>query len=227
MINQFLFDSAFPNGGYSHSFGFESYISWGEIRDISTYEKWLESYMLNIFAMSDGAIYCIAYALKDQKLTLLKLARAANASISSYENLQALIAMTKSTLNNTEFMHDDHVKWYVKVIEKDDKFANPAVAFALLSKTQSLENYAYATIKTLMINATRAVPLAYKKSNELIFSRQDLAKKVASKSKSIAKEFIQKGYFSLNDSSKIFATHNELDMAMFAHEKLNFRLFMS
>ncbi|MBJ6718665.1 hypothetical protein JG672_08800, partial [Campylobacter jejuni] len=56
MLGQFLFDSAFANGAYSHSFGLESYISWGVVKDASSFQKWLESYMLDVFATSDGAI---------------------------------------------------------------------------------------------------------------------------------------------------------------------------
>lgn len=227
MKSQFLFDSAFPNGGYSHSFGFESYISWGDLKDISSYEKWLQSYMLDVFAESDGAIYSIAHALKDKRLSLLKLAKAANASISSFENRKAQVEMARSTLNNTEFMHDENIMWYKNAAFKWDEFANPAIVFALLSHSDFLENYAYATLRTLTINATRAIPLAYKKSNELMFLNQVLAKKTAQKSREIAKDSIDNGFFSLNSNNRIFATHHELDLAMFAHERLDFRLFMS
>lgn len=227
MKSQFLFDSAFPNGGYSHSFGFESYIAWGELGSISNYDKWLESYMLDVFAESDGAIYCIAFALKHQRLSLLKLAKVAHASISAFENRKAQVEMARSTLNNTEFMHHQDVQWYKRIAFKREEFANPALAFALLSDDDSLEQYAYATLRTLTINATRAIPLAYKKANELMFRKQELAQRAAQKSRDIAKPIIEKGFFSLDMSDRIFATHHELDLAMCAHERIEFRLFMS
>ncbi|MCI6988371.1 MAG: hypothetical protein MR902_02220 [Campylobacter sp.] len=226
MLSDFLFDSAFPNGGYSHSFGLESYISWGDVSGVDSYQKWLEAYMLGIFAPSDGAVYTLACEFKDKPLSLLKLARAANASISSLENHQAAIMMARATLKNTEFMHDDTLKWYNKVAT-NDKFASPAIVFALLSGTNMLDQYAYATIKTLTQNATRAIPLAYKKSNELIHKNANLAKISAQKANLVAKDIIDKGFFSLNHSFKIFASHHELDIAMFSHESVSFRLFMS
>lgn len=226
MLSYFLFDSAFPNGAYSHSFGFESYLSWKNINDIKSYQKWLQAYMLYNFATNDGVVYEIAYKFKDKKLSLLKLAKAANLSILSYENRLANITMARSTLNNTEFIHDEILKWYSHMC-KYDEFANIAVANALLSKENMLEQYTYSTIKALTQNATRAIPLPYKKSNELIYKNINLCKMVASKSKNLAQKIAKSGYFSLNLSKNIFTSHHELDMAMFAHEKINFRLFMS
>ncbi|MBZ8008309.1 hypothetical protein AVBRAN9334_09095 [Campylobacter sp. RM9334] len=232
MLGQFLFDSAFANGAYSHSFGLESYISWGVVKDASSFQKWLESYMLDIFATSDGAIYAIACGLKGKKLSLLKLAKVANSSMASAECKAAGISMARATLKNTEFMHDEYASWYYKACENDE-FCNPAIAFSVLGQNMAVE-YAYSSIKTLTQNATRAIPLSYKKSSELLHINLDLAKRSADKSMQIAKSFIEKGFFSLqlldeNDLNKyhLFSTHHELDLGMLAHEKLDFRLFMS
>lgn len=227
MLSKFLFDSAFPNGAYSHSFGFESYLSWRDIKDIKSYQKWLEAYILNNFTLGDGVVYVIACAFKDKKLSLLKLAKAANSSILAYENRMANIAMARSILSNTEFMHGEDAKWYAKICDRCDEFANPAVSFALLSDKVMIQEYAYSTIISLTQNATRAIPLAYKKSNELIYKNIDLAKKSAQKSINLAKNIIEKGYFSLNLSDEILVSHHEVDISMFAHEELDFRLFMS
>ena len=230
MVGQFLFDSAFANGAYSHSFGLESYISWGKVKDSKSYQLWLERYMLDVFAVSDGAVYAMACMLKDKKLSLLKLARVAISSISSVECRAGTISMARATLKNTEFMHNELAKWYYSVSE-DDKYAHPAIAFAVLSSSMSSE-YAYSTIKTLTQNATRAIPLSYKKSSELLHINIELANKSAKKSFEVAEKALSRGYFSLNNlddslANTIFSTHHELDIAMLAHEKLDFRLFMS
>lgn len=227
MLGQFLFDSAFANGAYSHSFGLESYISWGAIKDASSFQKWLENYMLNVFATGDGAVYSMACMLKDKKLSLLKLAKLANSSIASAECRAANISMAKATLKNTEFMHDDLATWYYKACEKDE-FCNISIAFSVLCSGYDSE-YAYSSIKTLTQNATRAIPLSYKKSSELLYVNLELAKKSAIKSQEIAKQVLKNGYLNLKDidNTALFSTHHELDIAMLAHEKLDFRLFMS
>lgn len=226
MLSHFLFDSAFANGAYSHSFGLESYISWGLVKDSTSYQEWLRTYMLNVFAPSEGAIYAIASQLKHKRLSLLKLARVANVSILSAESRMAAISMARASLKNTEFMHDDLAKWYFKICQNDD-FIYPAIAFSVLVSNMDVE-YAYASIKNLTQNATRAIPLSYKKSSQLLYENIGLAKETANKAKQIAKITLDKGYFSLNNcSDNLFASHHELDLAAFAHEKLDFRLFMS
>lgn len=233
MLANFLFDSTFPNGAYSHSFGLESYIYWGNVKDAKSYQKWLRRYMIDVFAQSDGAVYAMACELRNKKFSFLKLARAANASISSLEARLAAINMARATLKNTNFMHDEFAKWYYNICENDN-FAHPALAYSVLANNM-LKEYAYSCIKTLTQNATRAIPLSYKKSSELLYINISLAKEVAQKSSNIAKQFLQNGYFSLNIPinhenkyvNLAFSSHQELDIAMYAHENLNFRLFMS
>ncbi|MBZ7996036.1 hypothetical protein AVCANL279_01655 [Campylobacter canadensis] len=226
MLGQFLFDSTFANGAYSHSFGLESYIFWGKIKNEQSYQVWLESYMLDVFAPADAAVYILACKLKEKRLSLLKLARIANASIASFESRTGAINMARATLKNTEFMHNDLAKWYFKICDNDN-YTHPAIAFSVLADDK-VESYAYACIKTLTQNATRAIPLSYRKSSELLYKNIDLAKKCALKAKQIADNSLKNNSFSLNNCDyRLFSTHHELDIAMFAHEKLDFRLFMS
>lgn len=235
MKAQFFYDSTFPNGAYSHSFGLESYISWDVVNNAKTYQVWLESFMLNNFATNEGVVYEMASRLKDKKLSLLKLARVANASITSFESRQAAINMARATLNNTEFMHNEMASWYSKICE-NELYAHPGVASALVAGDMGAD-FAYATIKTLTQNATRAIPLSYKKSCELLFDNIDLAKKADQKSKLLASNLLKKGFFSLKNidnsseesflNALVFSTHHELELSMLAHERLDFRLFMS
>lgn len=235
MKYQFFYDSAFPNGAYSHSFGLESYISWSMVNDAKTYQTWLESFMMDNFATNEGAVYEMVSMLKNKKISILKLSRVANASITNYEGRQAAINITRATLKNTEFMHDDMACWYSSVCE-NELYAYPAVASALVAGNKG-GDFAYATIKTLTQNATRAIPLSYKKSCEILFENIALAEKAEAKSKLIASSVLKNNFFSLTNLDKcaekflsdtsLFSTHHELDISMLAHEKLDFRLFMS
>jgi urease accessory protein len=50
-----LADAAFPAGGFGHSFGLETAIVEGRVRDASTLRGWIESYLLETCATLDGA----------------------------------------------------------------------------------------------------------------------------------------------------------------------------
>lgn len=235
MKAQFFYDSTFPNGAYSHSFGLESYISWSMVNDAKTYQTWLETFMMDNFAPNEGAIYEMVSMLKNKRISILKLSRVANASITNYEGRQAAINIARATLNNTEFMHNEMASWYSKVCE-NELYAYPAVASALVAGNKG-GDFAYATIKTLTQNATRAIPLSYKKSCKILFENIALAEKVEVKSKLIASSLLKNNFFSLTTldrcvemsflNTSLFSTHHELDISMLAHEKLDFRLFMS
>ena len=224
MKEQFLFDSAFANGAYSQSYGLESYILNASINDAKSFQVWLNAFMVESFATNDGVVFVLANEFKNKKLSLLKLARLHNSSILSSECKSANINMTKATLKNTEFMHDDLAKWYFNVCENDN-FCSLAVAFSLFSN--DLESFAYSSIKTLIINATRAIPIPYKKSSELLFLNIDLAKKSAQKSRQLAKNILKDGFVSMQNTKALFHTNYELEFFMMAHKNLDFRLFMS
>ncbi len=48
-------DSAFPSGAFSHSFGLETALAEGRVRDEATLEAWLRAYLRDGFATLDGA----------------------------------------------------------------------------------------------------------------------------------------------------------------------------
>ena len=56
-----LSDSALPTGGFSHSFGFEQYISRGEIRDAVTFSTWLRVYTANQLTHTDALAMRLFY----------------------------------------------------------------------------------------------------------------------------------------------------------------------
>ncbi|PZT48127.1 hypothetical protein B6S12_05700 [Helicobacter valdiviensis] len=227
MLGAFLFDSAFANGAYSHSFGLETYISWGRVVDAKSFQEWLRGYMLEVFAPQEGVVYVLANAFKTKPLSLLKLARIANASLLSKECRNGAISIARATLKNTEFLHNQIASWYYAICQNED-YAHPAIAFSVLSCEDLMEQYAYANIKTLTQNATRAIPLSYRKSSQILYENLELSKEVARKCEFLAQSTLQKGYISLNDKENcLFASHQEIDLTTFAHEKLDFRLFMS
>ncbi|CAM2794618.1 urease accessory protein UreF [Helicobacter burdigaliensis] len=226
MLGQFLFDSAFANGAYSHSFGLETYISWGKVKDSKSFQEWLSLYMLEVFALQEGVVYILANALKSKPLSLLKLARIANASIMSEENRKGAISIARATLKNTEFLHNDLSHWYYQICQNED-YVHPAIAFSVLSPEDLIEQYVYASIKTLTQNATRAIPLSYKKSSQILYENLELAREVRQKCYLLAEQVLQKKNINLSVLEDLFVSHQEIDLATFAHEKLDFRLFMS
>ena len=56
-----LSDSALPTGGFSHSFGFEQYLSRGEVHDASTFSQWLRVFVATQLTYTDALLMRMAY----------------------------------------------------------------------------------------------------------------------------------------------------------------------
>src|SRR5699024_7170857 len=56
-----LCDSNFPSGGFSHSFGLESYIQFGEVHDPNTFSQWLDMFLKEQLVSADGLAIRLIY----------------------------------------------------------------------------------------------------------------------------------------------------------------------
>ena len=53
----------FPTGGFSQSWGLETYVSEGRVRDKNSFEAFLKTYLRSSVALSEGPVLCRSYEL--------------------------------------------------------------------------------------------------------------------------------------------------------------------
>ena len=56
----------FPTGGFSQSWGLETYVSEGTVQDAATFRAFLEVYLMSSIGRCEGPIICRAYELTGQ-----------------------------------------------------------------------------------------------------------------------------------------------------------------
>ena len=56
----------FPTGGFSQSWGLETYVSEGIVQDAATFRAFLEVYLMSSIGRCEGPIICRAYELTGQ-----------------------------------------------------------------------------------------------------------------------------------------------------------------
>lgn len=218
-----LCDSNFPSGGFSHSFGMETYIQQKKVTNSETFSQWLSIYLQHQLVTADGLAIKLAFnALKkkdfgkiwqlDQLLTVQNL---------SSEGREGTRFMGRSLIKIAKTLYNSSLLFqYDKRIKNKESFAHPAIVFALignhlkLSKDTTIQFYLYSTIINLVQNAVRAIPIGQTAGQQIINAFQSkIQKSIATINK-------------LNESD--FGTIAPgIEMAQMQHENLTVRIFMS
>ncbi|QKF64763.1 urease accessory protein UreF [Campylobacter corcagiensis] len=217
LISQ-IFDNAFPNGAYSHSFGFESFLRLNLINDEKSFLKWLEIYMKKSFLYNDALGFLLAYDGFD----ITNLDEILFASSQSLEMRNANKFMAQNSLKTLEIFSSNSLLKYANLIKSKKCHGHNALVFGLFCKEfdlskSVLKNYTFSNIKNLAANATRSIPLGQIATQKILKNSYDLVDEIyenALNLSSFKSEFLGCGFCGL-------------EVGNLMHESLNFRLFMS
>jgi urease accessory protein len=159
-----LADSAFPSGAFAHSFGLETAIAAGRVRDEATLERWLTAYLLDGVATLDGA--AIVLHLRDSS-PLEELDAELAAATFAEESREAAARLARTTLDAYAAMGlaSPGLDGYRSAIAGGRCAGHVALAFALGAQAAGIGwepafvGYASSTLAVLGSCAARAVPL--------------------------------------------------------------------
>lgn len=218
-----LCDSNFPNGGFTQSFGFETYIDSGEIHNAKTFSDWIDIVLKDQLVTSDGLGLRMAYeALEnddykklwhtDRLLTIQNLAR---------ETREGTGFMGASLTKMAQEIFDSEViKKYHNRIKEKKAFGHPAVVFAIIGhhlkmpKESVIVFYLYNSIVNFVQNAVRAIPLGQTDGQRILAS-------FLPKMHEAAKRII------ILDEIEFGSIAPGIEMAQMRHERIHGRMFMS
>lgn len=216
-------DSNFPVGSFNHSFGMETYLRAGDIKDTTTLKTWLLSYLKYQFIYNDGFAIRIVYEeLKNNNLDeIWKLDKKITVQNTSKESRDGAKLIGQRMIKTYLELYDiPLLKEYEKRIRKKISFGHPSIATAILlnyldiSLEDAILYYMYSTISTLIQNGVRAIPLGQKDGLILMQEFFPIFEKLLLKIMSLENED-----FGL--------TVPGLEISQINHEELVFRLFMS
>ena len=216
-------DSNFPVGSFNHSFGMETYLRAGDIKDTATLKTWLLSYLKYQFIYNDGFAIRIVYEeLKNNNLDeIWKLDRKITVQNTSKESRDGAKLIGQRMIKTYLELYDiPLLKEYGDRIRKKISFGHPSIATAILlnyldiSLKDAILYYMYSTISTLIQNGVRAIPLGQKDGLILMQEFFPIFEKLLLKIMSLENED-----FGL--------TVPGLEISQINHEELVFRLFMS
>ena len=216
-------DTAFPTGGYAHSFGLESYCQAGIVADGDGVERFL------VAQLEGAAGPCDATAAVGARAALRRAdlagCRALDATLEAMKPVQAFRdgsrQMGRQTLRLTAALCGDPlVSEYRDEVDDGRAPGHHAVAFGMAagvlgwSAEAAAAAFLYSTTSLLVGAALRLLPLGQTAGQRMLWRLQPVIARVA-------------GEAARRDPADLFAFTPGIDVQGMLHERLGTRLFRS
>lgn len=219
-------DTLFPIGGYSHSFGLETYIQKNIVHDKETADLYIRRYLSGSFLYTEllSAFYAYDNAIKGdynnliELETILRAVKTARETREASEKLGARFVKTIKSMNVN--MPNDIFNHYVELTAGINIPNHHSIAYGVLcastgiNKRQAMINYLYSSASSIITNLVKTVPLSQLVGQELLANLYRLFDEVIEK------------LYSLGESD-LGLSMPGFEIRSMQHEILYSRLYMS
>ena len=217
-------DALFPIGGYSHSYGLETYIQKGIVHDADTAEKYLKNRLQYTFLYTDLLAVRIAYdaaTRKDlKKLDELEdILDASKVPKEIREASQKLGSRFVKTLMGMKIEWDTGIFHQYLEQRRGKSICHPCAygvfcACENIEKTEALSAFLYAQASGTVTNCVKTIPLSQSAGQKLLFSLYPVFEEILKLAESLGEELL-------------CASSPGFDLRSIQHEQLYSRLYMS
>lgn len=211
----------FPTGGFSQSWGLETYVAEGKVHDTDTFETFLDIYLNSCIGRCEGPVLIRAYQLAEpvQKGEIRELEQLSNASKVTKESRESGIRMGKAFLRlMVPILQDERLDEIEKLfIGREVSYP---VIYGIVCRLMEIEleeavrAYVYSAANTLVQSAVKLIPLGNTEAQKVLFGASDVMEAAVELSMSIPVD-------------EITNFCPGIDIASIRHENLPVRLYMS
>lgn len=216
-----LAGGTFPSGGFSQSWGLETYVSEGRITDSETFKAFLRSYLRSTISSCEGPILCEAARLAQEwdQQKILELEELSCAVKMTKESRESSLRMGKAFLRiMADILEDEEVDLLRKLCGSQG-MTYPVIYGLVcgrlkLEEERSLQAFVFSTVNALVQSAVKLIPLGNTQAQKILLELQ-------AEMACCAEESLKR---TLDEISNFCPG---LDIASIKHESLPVRLYMS
>lgn len=214
---------SFPIGGFSHSFGLESYTEKNSVRNIAKFREFLQTSLNTSLGCVEAPAVCLAYRYMQSgdSDSLIRLDNLITALKPTMELRQASRKMGRGFLKIfCELYPENIVNDYLYYLKNTNVGGNYSVVFGLAVSALNIDidsavtAYLYSSISAAVQAGIKLVPLCRIESQKLLIGFYGNIKLCAEAAQTISEE-------------ELSGFSPSLDIASMQHEKLYTRLYMS
>lgn len=216
-----LAGGTFPSGGFSQSWGLETYVAQKRVTDSASFKKFLTSYLESTISRCEGPILCEALHLGENwdMQKILELEELSCAVKVTKESRESSLRMGKAFLRIlTDILEDEDVQSLRKACSSQG-LTYPVVYGLIcgklgLGERESVEAFVFSTVNALVQSAVKLIPLGNTQAQKVLLEMQPEMELCTEKS----------CQWPLDEISNFCPG---LDIASIQHETLSVRLYMS
>lgn len=214
-------DALFPIGGYSHSYGLETYIQKDLLNDTKDIENYIDNKLKYSIFKTEILGARLAYENAENTKAISELDGIMTAAKSPMEIRSASIKLGSrfiKTLSGCKVeLKYDYFSQYMNTAYRNK---HHCIAYGVVCRSadiaedRALSAYLYAQCSAMITNLVKLVPLSQSVGQELLYSRYQLMERLASEVMGL-------------DEKELCASAPAFDIRCMQHEKLYSRLYMS
>lgn len=217
-------DPMLPIGGYTQSYGLETYVQKGIVHDADSSGRYLESYLQNNFLYNDLLAVKLAWEYADTK-NIEAICRLDNLLCAAKSPRELRTASTKlglrfSKIVETVLAENPLFDAFQQLIKSGKCAGHHSVIYGFtamlleIEKIQALSAYTYSTAASIVNNCAKLVPISQKDGQDILFKSQAVFQKLLDQVETLDEESVGVCCFGF-------------DLRSMQHERLYSRLYIS
>ncbi|CBG39571.1 urease accessory protein UreF [Helicobacter mustelae] len=212
-------DSLFPIGGYTHSFGLESYIQKGVITNKKQALEYLISNLSTQILYTDLLMIKLIFEAGENLDEILELESLVHAATPASEMREGAHKLGMRFIKTTQVMMQES-KPFFQEYAKNSKYAVHASAYGVFCMAykipleKAVRHYLYAQASSIVTNCVKTIPLSQSDGQVILTQLHEKFDWICHKLKDLSRDYFCNA-----------SVHN--DIKAMQHENLYSRLYMS